>query len=175
MIFWSGFWFVLAAAFTAYAAGFGSPRLSLKFLASCADRVDADPEGFGHLLLTAVSDRRGEPAAEKPRLSFVQFGHFAVALEVFAVDHQPQFVCGPAGRFVGRFVEVVPVPVGHEGLLVLFEHDIRSVRTVVQKYQIIDLITNGVDGIHLYTMNRPEIAKEILMRTNNIFAEFKND
>ena len=42
-------------------------------------------------------------------------------------------------------------------------------------YQIIDLITNGVDGIHLYTMNKPEIAKEILLRTNNIFAEFIND
>ncbi len=27
--------------------------------------------------------------------------------------------------------------------------------------QIIDLITNGVDGIHIYTMNKPEIAKSI--------------
>ena len=29
-------------------------------------------------------------------------------------------------------------------------------------YQIIDLMTHGVDGIHIYTMNKPEIAKEIL-------------
>lgn len=42
-------------------------------------------------------------------------------------------------------------------------------------YQIIDLITNGVDGIHIYTMNRPEIAKEIIARTNNILKEFIND
>ncbi len=28
--------------------------------------------------------------------------------------------------------------------------------------QINDLIANGVDGIHIYTMNRPEIAKKIL-------------
>lgn len=27
--------------------------------------------------------------------------------------------------------------------------------------QIVDLLTNGVDGIHLYTMNRPEVARKI--------------
>lgn len=41
-------------------------------------------------------------------------------------------------------------------------------------YQIMDLITNGVGGIHLYTMNKPEIAKEILTRMNYIKEEFKN-
>ena len=39
-------------------------------------------------------------------------------------------------------------------------------------YQIIDLMTNGVDGIHIYTMNKPEIAKEILKRTEYIRDEF---
>ena len=42
-------------------------------------------------------------------------------------------------------------------------------------YQIIDLMTNGVDGIHIYTMNRPEIAKEILKRTEYIRDEFFKD
>lgn len=42
-------------------------------------------------------------------------------------------------------------------------------------YQIIDLITNGVEEIHIYTMNRPEIAKEIIARTDNILKEFIND
>ena len=42
-------------------------------------------------------------------------------------------------------------------------------------YQIIDLITNGVEGIHIYTMNRPEIAKEIIARIDNILKEFIND
>ena len=32
--------------------------------------------------------------------------------------------------------------------------------------QINDLIDNGVDGIHIYTMNRPEIAKKILEKVN---------
>lgn len=39
-------------------------------------------------------------------------------------------------------------------------------------YQIIDLMTNGVDGIHIYTMNKPEIAKEILKRSEHIRNEF---
>ena len=54
-------------------------------------------------------------------------------------------------------------------------HAMKEVGLNYATYQIIDLITNGVDGIHLYTMNKPEIAKEILLRTNNIFAEFIND
>ena len=32
--------------------------------------------------------------------------------------------------------------------------------------QINDLIDNGVDGIHIYTMNKPEIAKKILEKVN---------
>ena len=35
-------------------------------------------------------------------------------------------------------------------------------------HQIIDLITNGVDGIHIYTMNKPEIAKAIFQNHHNI-------
>lgn len=34
--------------------------------------------------------------------------------------------------------------------------------------QIIDLISNGVRGIHIYTMNKPEIAKAILSNINKI-------
>ncbi len=39
-------------------------------------------------------------------------------------------------------------------------------------HQIMDLITNGVDGIHLYTMNRPAVAKEIMARTGAILDVF---
>lgn len=36
--------------------------------------------------------------------------------------------------------------------------------------QIIDLATNSVEGIHLYTMNNPRVAKEIIANTGNIIA-----
>lgn len=35
--------------------------------------------------------------------------------------------------------------------------------------QIVDLISNGVDGIHLYTMNNPYIAKKITEAVKNLF------
>ena len=34
--------------------------------------------------------------------------------------------------------------------------------------QIIDLISNGVSGIHIYTMNKPEIAEKIMYNLKGI-------
>lgn len=34
--------------------------------------------------------------------------------------------------------------------------------------QIIDLLSFGVDGIHLYTMNRPEVARGIISQISEI-------
>ncbi|MDD8048398.1 MAG: methylenetetrahydrofolate reductase [NAD(P)H] [Thomasclavelia sp.] len=39
-------------------------------------------------------------------------------------------------------------------------------------YQIIDLMTNDVDGIHIYTMNKPDIAKDILKRIEHVRKEY---
>jgi len=36
--------------------------------------------------------------------------------------------------------------------------------------QIIDLISNGVRGIHIYTMNKPSVAKDIMKNINEIIA-----
>jgi methylenetetrahydrofolate reductase (NADPH) len=36
--------------------------------------------------------------------------------------------------------------------------------------QIIDLVSNGVQGIHLYTMNKPDIASEIVRAISQILA-----
>ena len=36
--------------------------------------------------------------------------------------------------------------------------------------QIIDLVSHGVDGIHLYTMNKPQIARRIHDAVKNILA-----
>ncbi|MBQ3836723.1 MAG: methylenetetrahydrofolate reductase, partial [Treponema sp.] len=36
--------------------------------------------------------------------------------------------------------------------------------------QIIDLISNGIRGIHIYTMNKPEIAQAIMENVNDIIG-----
>ena len=35
--------------------------------------------------------------------------------------------------------------------------------------QIVDLVTHGVQGIHLYTMNNPHIARKIYEATKSLF------
>lgn len=52
-----------------------------------------------------------------------------------------------------------------------FEHNPDAMRQAGIAYavdQIIDLISNGVRGIHIYTMNKPSIAKDILNSVNEI-------
>lgn len=41
--------------------------------------------------------------------------------------------------------------------------------------QIIDLITNGVDGIHIYTMNKPEIARAIFQAIPTVLKELHHE
>jgi methylenetetrahydrofolate reductase (NADPH) len=50
-------------------------------------------------------------------------------------------------------------------ILQKYEHSAEALRDAGIAYavdQIVDLITNGVDGIHLYTMNAPGIAQRIV-------------
>ena len=35
--------------------------------------------------------------------------------------------------------------------------------------QIIDLLSNDIDGVHLYTMNKPETAEKIVTVINSLF------
>lgn len=42
-------------------------------------------------------------------------------------------------------------------------------------HQIIDLITNGVDGIHIYTMNKPEIAQAIFQSIPTVLKELNHE
>ncbi|HYE81320.1 MAG TPA: methylenetetrahydrofolate reductase [NAD(P)H] [Clostridia bacterium] len=41
--------------------------------------------------------------------------------------------------------------------------------------QIIDLLSYGADGIHLYTMNRPEVARKIVSHISNIRSFFNEN
>ena len=52
-----------------------------------------------------------------------------------------------------------------------FSHDPASMKQAGIAYateQIIDLIANGVNHIHLYTMNKPEIAAAIVHNLSDI-------
>lgn len=41
--------------------------------------------------------------------------------------------------------------------------------------QIIDLVSNGIRGIHIYTMNRSDIVNDILAATGSIFRDERKD
>lgn len=61
-------------------------------------------------------------------------------------------------------------------ILEKYEHDPEALKQAGIAYateQIIDLISYGIDGIHLYTMNRPEIARKIIMDISSIRSFFK--
>ncbi len=52
-----------------------------------------------------------------------------------------------------------------------YEHNKEALRDAGIAYaidQIVDLVTNGVDGIHLYTMNNTYVARKIYEAVNNI-------
>ncbi len=56
------------------------------------------------------------------------------------------------------------LPVKFAKMMQKYEHNPEALRDAGIAYaidQIVDLISNGVDGIHLYTMNNPYVAKKI--------------
>ena len=70
------------------------------------------------------------------------------------------------------------IPYDLSAMIDRFSHNSKAIREVGLHYathQIIDLMTHGVDGIHIYTMNKPEIANEILSRLAYIKDEFKDN
>lgn len=65
----------------------------------------------------------------------------------------------------------VSLPAKFSRTMQRFEHNAEAMRDAGIAYavnQIIDLIANGVDGIHLYTMNNPYIARKITESVKNI-------
>ncbi len=70
------------------------------------------------------------------------------------------------------------IPYRLSAMIERFAHNPQAMREVGMQYaafQILDLITNGVDGIHIYTMNKPDIAEEILSKMQYIKDEFKDN
>ena len=57
-----------------------------------------------------------------------------------------------------------------------FRDNPKAMREIGANYatrQIIDLITNGVDGIHIYTMNKPKIAQSIFEAIPEVLNGFR--
>lgn len=58
-----------------------------------------------------------------------------------------------------------------------YEHDSIALRDAGIAYaveQIVDLVSSGVDGIHLYTMNNPYVAKKITTSISSILSSVNN-
>ncbi len=51
---------------------------------------------------------------------------------------------------------------------------LKEAGTAYATEQIIDLLSSGADGIHLYTMNRPEVARKIISQISCIRGFFNN-
>lgn len=64
------------------------------------------------------------------------------------------------------------IPKKFAAMLQKYEHSPEALMDAGVAYaidQIADLVSNGVDGIHLYTMNKPEVAGRIYNATKSLF------
>lgn len=78
-------------------------------------------------------------------------------------------------RQIERMVSLCGVRLPRKFLSVMekYEHNPEAMRDAGVAYavdQIVDLIARGVDGIHLYTMNNPYIARKIYEAINTLLA-----
>lgn len=70
------------------------------------------------------------------------------------------------------------IPYNLSTMIENYYHYPKAVREIGINYatnQIIDLITNGVDGIHIYTMNKPEIAQSIFASIPTVLENLNHD
>ena len=70
------------------------------------------------------------------------------------------------------------IPLRFKRLLDRYKNDPEALREAGMSYaisQIIDLLSWGVDGIHIYTMNKPSIARSILGSISAIRSVLTNE
>lgn len=66
------------------------------------------------------------------------------------------------------------IPIEFRNMIEVFADDpavLREVGINYAVYQITDLIAKGAPGVHLYVMNRAETARDIYIRTENLFHD----
>jgi methylenetetrahydrofolate reductase (NADPH) len=74
---------------------------------------------------------------------------------------------------IERIVELsgATLPAKFVRIMEKYEHNPEALKEAGTAYateQIIDLLSSGIDGIHLYTMNRPDTAKKIIQNIGEI-------
>lgn len=79
-------------------------------------------------------------------------------------------------RQIERIVKLskVTLPTKFIRMMERYEHCPEAMRDAGIAYavnQIVDLVSEGVDGIHLYTMNNPLVAKRICQATQTLFKD----
>ncbi|MGE5631095.1 MAG: methylenetetrahydrofolate reductase [NAD(P)H] [Caulobacteraceae bacterium] len=70
------------------------------------------------------------------------------------------------------------LPVKFRRMLDRYENNPEALKEAGIAYateQIVDLLSSGVDGIHLYTMNRPEVARKIISHISSIRSFFSEN
>lgn len=81
-------------------------------------------------------------------------------------------------RQIERIVEIAEVKLPEKFLKIMsrYENNPEAMRDAGIAYaidQIVDLVTQGVDGVHLYTMNNPYVARRIYEATKSLFDVHK--
>ncbi|MCY6959998.1 methylenetetrahydrofolate reductase [NAD(P)H] [Clostridium brassicae] len=81
---------------------------------------------------------------------------------------------------IKRIVEITGATLPRKFIKILdkYEYDKEAIRDAGIAYaveQIVDLVSSGVKGIHLYTMNNPYVARKITESTKSIFNSINKE
>ena len=77
---------------------------------------------------------------------------------------------------IGRIIELCGVKMPRKFMRIMERYEdkplaLRDAGIAYAVDQIVDLVTQGVDGIHLYTMNQPYVARRIWEAVGSLFTE----
>lgn len=70
------------------------------------------------------------------------------------------------------------LPEKFKKIMAKYEHKPQALHDagiVYASEQLIDLLSNGVDGVHLYVMNKPLVAKQLVDNVSNVLKALRNE
>jgi len=68
------------------------------------------------------------------------------------------------------------LPEKFQKIMTKYEHKPQALHDagiIYASEQLVDLLSNGVDGIHLYVMNKPEIARQLVNNVSNVLKALR--